>query len=71
MAMKKRELNITIGKDGLVNIAVEGVAGPDCIEFTRFLEEELGEVISRERTQDYYQEGERSVLNVEIGEEES
>lgn len=69
--MKKRELNITIGKDGQVNIGVDGVAGPECIEFTRFLEEELGDVISRERTQDYYKESERTVLNVELGEEES
>jgi hypothetical protein len=52
---KKRDIVISIGADGKVEIEVEGVAGPDCLDFTKFLEEELGEVTERGRTSEYYQ----------------
>jgi hypothetical protein len=55
----KREMKITIGPGGAVNIEVVGVPGADCIDFTQFLEEELGEVVARERTPEYYQEQEQ------------
>jgi hypothetical protein len=67
--MKKREMQITIGKDGAVNIEVKGVGGADCLDFSKFLEEELGEVIARERTTEYYQEEERTGLNLTVGED--
>ncbi len=54
----KREMKITIGKGGEVNIEVNGVSGPDCMDFTKFLEEELGDVVARERTNEFYQEAE-------------
>lgn len=57
----KRDIIITIGPDGGVNIAVEGVAGADCLDFTKFLEEELGEVTERVHTTEYYQEEEEGV----------
>ena len=56
--MKKREMEITIGPDGEVNIEVSGVAGGDCLDFTEFLEEALGEVTNREYTREYYQAAE-------------
>jgi hypothetical protein len=67
--MKKREMKITIGKDGQVNIEVQGVGGPDCLEFSRFLEEELGEVKSRQKTAEYYEEEQEDRLQLNIGEE--
>jgi len=51
---KKRDIIITIGPDGNIQLTVEGVAGSDCVDFTRFLEEELGDVTDREFTSDYY-----------------
>ncbi len=54
----KREMKITIGADGKVNIEVTGVPGGECIDFTQFIEEELGEVINRERTAEFYQAAE-------------
>ena len=51
---KKRDIIITIGPDGNIPLSVEGVAGSDCVDFTRFLEEELGDVTEREFTSDYY-----------------
>lgn len=58
---KKRDIIITIGEDGNVEISVEGVSGEGCMDFTKFLEEELGDVTDREFTSEYYQEDEESV----------
>ncbi len=62
----KRDIVITIGPDGEVQIKVEGVAGKDCLDFTRFLEDELGEVTHREFTSEYYQE-EAAETTVKVG----
>jgi hypothetical protein len=50
----KREIEIQIKSDGQVSLTVRGVRGKECIEFSRFLEESLGEEISRELTSEYY-----------------
>lgn len=55
---KRRDIVITIGPDGQVELKVEGVGGPDCLDFTKFLEEELGDVTERTLTGEYFQEGE-------------
>lgn len=65
--MKKREMKITIGKDGGVNIEVIGVPGESCLDFSKFLEDELGEVVARERTPEYYQQAEEKQLEVQLG----
>jgi hypothetical protein len=51
----KREMEIEIGRDGKVNIKVKGVQGPECLEFSQFLEEALGETLEHEVTSEYYQ----------------
>ena len=51
----KRELEIEIGRDGKVNIKVKGVQGIECLEFSQFLEEALGERVEQELTSEYYQ----------------
>jgi hypothetical protein len=51
----KREMEIEIGRDGKVNITVNGVQGAECLEFSRFLEEALGETLEQEHTSEYYQ----------------
>jgi hypothetical protein len=51
----KRELEIEIGQDGKVNITVKGVQGRECLEFSQFLEEALGETVEQEMTSEYYQ----------------
>ncbi len=52
----KREMEIEITSEGKVSIHVKGVAGKECLEFSRFLEEALGEVIEQEVTSEYYME---------------
>ena len=51
----KQEMTVTIGADGNVQIAVNGVKGKSCIEFTKWLEDELGMVTARTNTSEYYQ----------------
>lgn len=58
---KHKDLIITIGPDGNVKIEVEGVSGKDCMDFSKFLEDELGEVTERVRTSEYYEEEEEEL----------
>jgi hypothetical protein len=64
----KREIVIQIAADGSIALEVKGVAGPDCVEFTKALEEALGEVIQRERTPDFYQQTPRGEITTRQGE---
>ncbi len=52
----KQELEISIDDDGNVTIKVVGVAGPDCLALTKDIEEALGVVVDRQRTNEFYQE---------------
>ena len=57
--MREKFIKITIGKDGKVSFSVEGVKGEACIAETKFLEDALGgQVVSRETTSEYYEQGE-------------
>ena len=51
----KHEIDITIDDDGNVTFMVKGVKGKKCLEITKDLEEALGIVRSREKTQEFYQ----------------
>jgi hypothetical protein len=51
----KRELEIEIGRDGKISIKVKGMQGAECLEFSQFLEEALGDTVERESTSEYYQ----------------
>lgn len=54
----RHDLDITISADGEVEITVKGVDGPRCVTLTKELEEELGLIVSQEKTSEYYkQEG--------------
>lgn len=52
----KQELEITIDDDGNVTIKVVGVSGPECLKLTKEIEEALGTVVDRQRTNDFYVE---------------
>lgn len=46
--MELQEIEVTIGKDGQVQIQVRGVHGIKCLELTKELEEALGgEILAR------------------------
>jgi hypothetical protein len=52
----KDELEITIDADGNVSIKVIGGDGGGCVELTKELEEALGLVTKRTKTEEFYQE---------------
>ena len=64
----KQEMEITIGKDGKVQIHVQGVDGISCMELTKDLEEALGVVTAREKTGDYFKEEQDGKVRVHTGE---
>ena len=53
MGIKK--VRIRIGLDGRTQFKVEGGQGADCIDFTRALEQAVGNVEKRELTEDYHE----------------
>ena len=56
----KREMVIQIAPDGTISLQVKGVPGGECVEFSKFLEDALGDVIEREKTSEFYQEAPRN-----------
>jgi|ETNmetMinimDraft_26_1059896.scaffolds.fasta_scaffold56795_3 hypothetical protein len=52
----KPTIEIEIRPDGQAVVHVQGVKGNQCIELTKFLEEGLGEVVSREETAEYFEQ---------------
>ncbi len=50
-----REIEILISPEGEVQIQVKGVKGKSCLDFSKFLEEGLGDIESREYTSEYYE----------------
>ena len=57
--MRKQEIEISISPTGEVSFTVKGIKGASCIDETKFLEQALGgEIMVREPTQDYYEQGE-------------
>jgi hypothetical protein len=62
--MKRQEITVTIGQDGQATVTVSGIDGPDCKAATETLEQALGSVRSRERTQEYYRACQRQVSTV-------
>jgi len=61
---ERHDLNITISETGEVEIKVEGLDGPKCLKITELVEEELGEVLSKEFTSEYYKDSEEQTINI-------
>jgi hypothetical protein len=57
--MRKQDIEIVISPTGEVSFTVKGVKGASCIDETKFLEQALGgEILVREPTGEYYEQGE-------------
>lgn len=65
MVMKK-EMEITIFPEGEITIHVKGVKGKKCIDFSKFLEGAIGEVIEREKTSEFYEEEVEQEINSKL-----
>ena len=57
--MRKQDIEIVISPTGEVSFTMKGVKGASCIDETKFLEQALGgEILVREPTTEYYEQGE-------------
>ena len=57
--MRKQDIEIVISPTGEVSFTVKGVKGSSCIDETKFLEDALGGgVLDRQKTSEYYEQGE-------------
>jgi hypothetical protein len=65
----RTEIDIEITPDGEVVLKVRGAGGEKCLELTRALEQELGIVVDREMTSEYYQQTAEAERVVKVGEE--
>jgi hypothetical protein len=54
--MEMQELEITIDKEGRVQVAVRGVHGEGCLAITKNIENAVGTVEAREYTAEYYEQ---------------
>jgi hypothetical protein len=54
--MEMREIEITIDKDGRVQVGVQGVHGEGCLALTKNIELAVGTVEVREYTAEYYEQ---------------
>jgi len=56
------ELEITIDSEGTTNIRVRGVKGSRCLDLTKAIENQLGQVEERIFTPEYYKEEDRLAM---------
>jgi hypothetical protein len=59
-----KEIKLKVMPDGEVKIEVRGVKGDECLKLTEFLENQLGLVVKREKTPEYYQAQDKVVTKV-------
>ena len=57
------EIRVVIEKDGKLIFKVSGKGGPQCLRATQDLEEEMGQVLNRQRTSEFYQKSEIALTN--------
>jgi len=57
------EIRVVIEKDGRLILKVSGKRGPHCLTVTQALEEEMGQVLDRQRTPEFYQEAQIRMTN--------
>jgi len=50
----KEQIRVVVERGGKVTLSTEGVAGSKCVELTEFLERGLGDVVTRQKTRDFY-----------------
>jgi len=57
------EIRVVIEKDGELTLKVSGKGGPQCLTATQDLEEEMGQVLNRQRTPEFYQRAPIALTN--------
>jgi hypothetical protein len=60
------QIRVVIENDGKVIFKVSGQNGPQCLSVTQAFEEEMGQVLDRQRTTEFYQKARIRVKNTTI-----
>jgi hypothetical protein len=63
--MPQREFDITIGKDGSVELHVKGFKGNGCLEAMKMFEQIVGELKSEQKTGEFYEPEEVVRYNID------
>jgi hypothetical protein len=57
------EIRVIVEKDGKLLLKVSGREGPQCLALTDALEKEMGEVLDRQRTTEFYKKAQITLAN--------
>lgn len=63
--MPQREFDITIGKDGGVELHVKGYKGKGCLEAMKIFAEIVGELKAEQKTNEFYEPEEQVRYNID------
>jgi len=63
--MPQREFEITIAANGTVELHVKGYKGKSCLEVMKIFEQVVGEMKSRQETNEFYEPDEQVQLNID------
>ncbi len=63
--MPQREFDITIGRDGCVELQVKGYKGKGCLEVMKMFEQIVGELKSEQKTNEFYEPEEQVRFNID------
>jgi hypothetical protein len=63
--MPQREFDITIGRDGSVELHVKGYKGKGCLEAMKMFQQIVGELKEEQRTNEYYEPEEQVRFNID------
>ena len=54
--MAAKEIEVSIGKDGMVKVHISGIKGPGCMEYAKLFERIVGTMEEVDHTSEYYEE---------------
>lgn len=63
--MPQREFDITIARDGGVELHIKGYKGKSCLEAMKLFEQVVGALQARRETSEFYEPDEQVQLNIE------
>jgi hypothetical protein len=63
--MPQREFDITIGRDGAVELHVKGYKGRGCVEAMKIFEKIVGELKAEQKTNEFYEPEEQVRYNID------
>jgi hypothetical protein len=63
--MAQHEFEITIARDGTVELHVQGMKGKSCLEVMKLFEKVVGDIRSQQQTSEFYEPDEQVQFNIE------